>query len=54
MNVITELEDALAIISTLAVSGDAVDVIATTKFKIRKAIAELTKETAKKDGEKNG
>lgn len=54
MNVITELEDAIVVISTLSVSGEAVDVIATTKFKIRKAIAELTKEAAKKDGEKNG
>ena len=40
-NIISELNSALALISTLSVSGDAVDIMALAKQKIRVSITEI-------------
>lgn len=47
-NIINELNGALALISNIAVSHDAVDFMALAKQKIRQAIDELSKESEKK------
>lgn len=40
-NIINELNSALALISTLSVSGDAVDIVALAKQKIRVSVAAI-------------
>ena len=42
---VKELKTTLAILSTLSVSGDAVDMMAAAKQKIRKVIADMEKQT---------
>lgn len=44
-----ELNDALAMLGMITLSGDAVDVMAAAKSKIRRVVAELDKEV-KTDG----
>lgn len=53
-NIINELNSALALISTLSVSGDAVDIMALAKQKIRLSVAEIEKaeENTAEDTEK--
>ena len=50
-DLVKEIKDTLAILSTLSVSGDAVDVMALAKTKLRKAAARL--EEVKDDGQNN-
>lgn len=47
-NIINELNVALALISNIAVSHDAVDIMALAKQNIRQAIDELSKESEEK------
>ena len=45
-----ELNDALAMLGVITLSGDAVDVMAAAKQKIRKVMSVLDSEEVKKDG----
>lgn len=47
-NVKSEIEVAIAMLSTLSVSGDAVDVMAAARAKLKRALKEL--ESEDKDG----
>lgn len=47
-NVKAEIQGAIAILSTLSVSGDAVDVMAAARAKLKRALKELESEV--KDG----
>ena len=45
-----ELNDALSMLSMIALAGDALDVMAAAKNKVRKALGMLESKEAKKDG----
>lgn len=45
-----ELNDALTMLSRIALAGDALDVMAAAKHKVRRAISMLEQKEAKPDG----